>query len=416
MSFLSHARVRTGPSATAGVPTPVAPSVTAAVPAPAVPTAAAAPGSRLRWVDAVRGVCVVFVVIYHMGLKTYEPFRDSMWDPAEFGWFVFNALLDAFRMPLLLAVSGMLVARRIREGWGKPGALVRAASTYYLYVVWLAIHFVILLALGMSTPEDRTAVGAPSVLEFAVPLRTTLWYVYALSVYVVVFTTIRRVRGRIVLPVLFLLGVVLVAYAPSGVPYIKVAVCAVWFGLGVYGGPWLGRLGDRGRFRDIAIAAVAGAALTGLGKIGLPDLANAFLFQASGLAFIVLGCITVAKLVNWAPFGRLAVHVGRRTLQIYVLHIPLYAVVAALIGGDRIGAALTSPVVAVGWPLLLTVLFIVLSLWIRTGLEKVGLGVLFAMPAGITSRIEGAYTRRAERRAAARPAPAVPPPAEAPQP
>lgn len=380
------------------------PASTAVPVTAAVTVTAASPGTRLRWVDSVRGVCVVLVVIYHMGLKTYEPFGDSMWDPAAWGWFAFNAMLDAFRMPLLLAVSGMLVARRIREGWGRPGALVRATSTYYLYLVWLAIHFVILMIVTVSLPQQGTSGGSPSAIELVVPVETTLWYVYALSVYVVVFTTLRRVPGRIVLPVLFLIGVALVAYAPNGVPYIKVAVCAVWFGIGVYGGPWLGRLGDRGRIRDMAIAAVLGAGLTGLGKIGLPELVNAFLFQASGLAFIVLGCIAVAKLTQWAPFSRLAVHVGRRTLQVYVLHIPLYAIVAGVIGGDRISAVLTVPVVAVLWPLVLTVLFVVLSLWIRTGLEKAGLGVLFAMPAGITRRIEGAYARRADRRAVAVPA------------
>jgi uncharacterized membrane protein YcfT len=76
-------------------------------------TAVAKPAgsSRLQWVDAARGVCVVLVVLYHVGLLTYEPFRSVMWPPVERGWFAINALLAAMRMPLLRAISGLLAAR-----------------------------------------------------------------------------------------------------------------------------------------------------------------------------------------------------------------------------------------------------------------------------------------------------------------
>jgi uncharacterized membrane protein YcfT len=364
-------------------------------------TAVAKPAgsSRLQWVDAARGVCVVLVVLYHVGLLTYEPFRSVMWPPVERGWFAINALLAAMRMPLLLAISGMLAARRIREGWGRPGAAVRAASTYYLYVVWLVIHSVIFVLIGGSTFQRSVGVGPAFAIELVLPVRTFLWYIFALALYVVFFTTVRRLPARIVLPALFVGSVVLLAFEPGDMQYVKIIVNAVWFGIGVYCAPLLGRLGDRRRISDIALAAVAGALLIVLGKAGLPQPVQAFLAQAAGVAFLILGCLVVAHLCRWKPFARTAEYVGRRTLQVYVLHIPFCYLIARLIGSDRLGTMLGSPVVAAVWPLVITAVLVVVSLWLRLALDKMGLGVLFAMPAGWTRRIEAAYARREARRA-----------------
>ena len=367
------------------------PSVDRAPAAPALPSG----GSRLRWVDAARGVCVVLVVLFHVGLLTYEPFADTIWGPAERGWFAVSGLVGALRMPLLLAISGMLASRRIQQGWGRPGAAVRAASTYYLYVVWLLIHSAIFAVVGGYDLQDQIGVGPAFLLELALPVRTFLWYIFALTLYVVVFTTIRRVPATIVLPVLFVLGVVLLALdLPDGLQWVKLGFNAVWFGVGVYGAPLLGRLGDRRRIRDIPLFGVVAVVLVALNALNLAQPLDALIQQTSGLAFIALGCVTVANLTRWSPFARVGEYVGRRTLQIYVLHIPLAEITPHLVGEERMRTLLASPVIATLWPLVLTVLFVVLSLWIRTALEKVGLGVLFAMPAGITRRIEGAYDKR----------------------
>lgn len=383
---------------------------TPAAPAPAAPARSAVPeptgsavvhpsGSRLQWVDAARGLCVVLVVLFHVGLMTYEPFSSSIWAPAERGWFAISGLVGALRMPLLLAISGMLASRRIQQGWGRPGAAVRAASTYYLYAVWLAIHSVIFAFVGVHSLQDSIGVGPAFLLELALPVGTFLWYIFALTLYVIVFTTIRRVPAKVVLPVLFVMGVVVLALQlPDGLQYLKLGFNAVWFGVGVYGGPLLGRLGDRRKLGDIAVLGVVAAILVALNALNLRQPIDALVQQTSGVAFIGLGCVAVSNLARWAPFARVGEYIGRRTLQIYVLHIPLAVITPELIGADRMRGMLAVPVVATLWPLVLTVLFTVVSLWIRTGLEKIGLGVLFSMPVGLTRRIENLYSGRDARR------------------
>lgn len=391
VSSLSDDRLREAPTAADATAAPALPA--------AVPAVTPGAGQRLQWVDAARGICVVLVVLFHVGLLTYEPFASSVWGPAERGWFAISGLVGALRMPLLLAISGMLASRRIQQGWGRPGAAVRAASTYYLYVVWLAIHSVIFAFVGGYSLQQDIGVGPAFLLELALPVRSFLWYIFALTLYVIVFTTIRRVPAKVVLPVLFVLGVVVLALElPDGLQYVKLGFNAVWFGIGVYGGPLLGRLGDRRKLRDVAAFGLVAAVLVVLNALNLRQPIDALIQQTSGVAFIALGCVAVSNLARWAPFARVGEYIGRRTLQIYVLHIPLAEITPHLVGADRMRVLLAEPVIATLWPLVLTVLFTVVCLWIRTGLEKAGLGVLFAMPVGLTRRIENIYTRRAARR------------------
>ena len=72
---------------------------------------------RLAWVDAARGICVLGVVLFHVCTWQYLPLGDALWHPAAAAWDTVNSYLGTFRMPLLMALSGMLAARRVGEGW-----------------------------------------------------------------------------------------------------------------------------------------------------------------------------------------------------------------------------------------------------------------------------------------------------------
>ena len=109
-------------------------------------------GIRLHWIDAARGACVVAVVFHHIYLWQFTPLGDALWQPGLVEDTKMDEFITSVRMPMLLAISGMLAARRVREGWARPGAAVRAASSYYLYVVWLALYFALDLVFSSVTP------------------------------------------------------------------------------------------------------------------------------------------------------------------------------------------------------------------------------------------------------------------------
>lgn len=142
------------------------------------------PESRLLWADAARGASVLFVVLFHVLLWHLNDYRATMWGPADRVWTKFNAVLGSLRMPLLLGVAGLVASRRILLGLSEPRNLVRAASNYYLYVVWLLIYAVYFAFVSDPALPHRVDGLADVVFQLVFP-NTTLWFVYALALYVI---------------------------------------------------------------------------------------------------------------------------------------------------------------------------------------------------------------------------------------
>ena len=135
--------------------------------APSRPTAA-----RVGWIDGARGACVLAVVLFHviawhLADLAVAPGAARIWDPV-------TSYLGSLRMPLLLAVSGMLASDRIRAGFRRGGLLRRTVSTGYLYVVWTAIYLAVYVLLDEPTlphaPQDR----GDAFLGLVLP-QTPLW-------------------------------------------------------------------------------------------------------------------------------------------------------------------------------------------------------------------------------------------------
>jgi uncharacterized membrane protein YcfT len=112
---------------------------------------------RLGWIDAVRGACVLAVVLFHA--TAWHVLTLDLAPVADRTWSVVNGYLGSLRMPLLLAVSGLLASRRILQGSRSPDSAERAASSYYLYVVWLAVYVAVYAVLG--DPGCRTPSTGP---------------------------------------------------------------------------------------------------------------------------------------------------------------------------------------------------------------------------------------------------------------
>jgi uncharacterized membrane protein YcfT len=345
---------------------------------------------RLHWIDTARGACVLAVVLHHVRLWEFPQLGDALWRPGLVTETKLDEYLTSVRMPVLLAISGMLAARRIREGWGRPGAAVRAASSYYLYVVWLALYFALDLVFSSVNPWRIGSIS--DVLTQLFLPETPVWYMFALALYVVMLTTVRRVPPWLVLGALATLSVAM-RQLGSERPmwwWVTVPEEAVFFAVGVYGGWLLKALATRRRISDLLIGAVVALGYVVLAGWRVAPVADNLEHVLGGFVCIVLAALVFPQVVRWRPLAAAGKFVGTRTLQIYLLHPPLILLVVMLLkhtATDWLGIAGRNPLVTTLWPIVLTLVIILLALLIHPVLERIGLGVLFDPPAAYTRAI-----------------------------
>ncbi len=350
---------------------------------------------RSEWIDASRGACVVAVVLLHVCLWQYRPWRASVWTPAADGWAWVNGYLAAVRMPLLLTVSGLLAARRVALGWGSPAALVRAGGSAWLYVVWLVVYAAFYAAMPPG-PLPHRIEGIGDVARQLVAPETPLWYVFALACYIVVMTSVRQLPTWVVVGSLTVLSIAVQTWWTGDRMTAKVPELAVFFALGVrFAAPVRARVPHLGPVQIGALAVFAAANVL-MARLVLPAVPDAALDLLRGLALAAFAVAAVTVAVRWRPLGSLSTSIGRRTLPVYVLHLPLLLLAVVLLG-DRppaaLGRAVATPGVAALWPLVMTGLVITASLVVHRAMLTARLGVLFAMPARIGDGLTAVHAR-----------------------
>lgn len=259
------------------------------------------------------------VVLYHLVTKHVETAALDFDARGVASLQLGVSLFTAIRMPLFFAISGMFAASALSRPWGEVWKS-KVWFFYYLYVLWLFIQ----TALLQLTPYFRTKI-AGSYGDIVLQLTTepsTLWYLYALAVYF----PLAKLCSRI--PKITLVLALLVSLAASSglaqgqgnMP--SVLRYFVWFAVGVYllkprSIPHLARWWT-------CVAALAGYAIvvTYMRSLG----GNAVLLAVASVFGILVGLGGAVLLERHArPVASVLAYVGRRTLPIYVLHLPLVA-------------------------------------------------------------------------------------------
>ncbi len=153
------------------------------------------PKARLADLDAARGLAILLVVIGHVVA------RDM---PADNAWY--DHLKDTiylFHMPLFMALAGISFALSLPRfpGWGELGRF-SAKRVERLFVPYVAFGVLVIggkLAAGrflhVDNPPDHEALLA----LFVMPTRsgaTFLWFIYVLSIYLVLVPALFQVAGR----------------------------------------------------------------------------------------------------------------------------------------------------------------------------------------------------------------------------
>lgn len=302
----------------------------------------------------------------------YDPIRGT----ATSMWLDFTATMQPFRMPLLVFVSGVLMARTL--GSRSPrGILLRAAGSYYLYALWL----VLFLAIGLTFEQSVVSKpSTPAVIwgQFLVPTNE-LWFVYALAVWTLAMGLLSRTPRWV--PVV--IGSALWLWVDLGgveFPGMMASVVryGVFFAIGVALGGWAKEGFERIRVWHGALAVVIAVCLWQVSDLSAFPEAAASVFVL--LRSVVGVCAAIAVIsglcrVRW--FARCTGFIGRRTLPIYVMHMPIIWSVILI---SPIRELLLADAFRWGWPLVGTGYIVAVSLAVYWATNRSWGRLLFTTP------------------------------------
>ncbi|WP_199523861.1 acyltransferase family protein [Micromonospora craterilacus] len=338
-----------------------------------------ASGGRLAWADVAKGGCILLVLLWHVIMKDYLQIDWRLDLPVAGVWGTLGELLLPMRMPLFFTISGMFAASAVQRPWravGRP----RIARFLYLYGVWLLIHTAV-LALAPGFPTDRATSPGELLAQLTVT-PSNLWYLYALALYFLLAKALRRVH-----PAVLLVGAgALSAVASVGLldtPGNRAGLYQnlVFFLAGLHLRRYVQRWAEAVTGRRLLLAAgayvVALAAVAATGAARVPGVAP--LVSAVGVLF---GIAAAVRLARWRVVGEPLAAVGRQTLPIYVIHMPVLALLHRLIADPVAGLGDSARLaLAFGFPFSLTVLVLALSLGLHRVLLAVRATWLFDLPA-----------------------------------
>lgn len=360
--------------------------------APAEPGSAAV---RIPWIDSARGLSVVAIVLFHVVLWDYLPTPGASNSPLKGVWAFQNGLLGSVRIPMLLVLSGMLASKRIRRGFADPGLSVNIVTNVYFYWMWLCIYGVFFLATVGSLPH-RIERPIDFFQNLLLP-DTTLWYIFALVVFVLLLALCRRMPPWVVLAVLVVLCVVVRSGNSVPAMWPRIPESAIYFALGVYASDWLTRMAPRLRWWHLApLLMLPPIFLVAHGRVDV-ELIQDVLELFVQLSFAALAIAVVIKACQFKLMRAFGESVGRKTLAIYVLHaLLLYGWM--LFGQTHFGSEMRSVVFgsSIGsslYPLVMTLIVVLLALGGHKVATVVGLRFLFVAPPMLRSLVHRAYQR-----------------------
>lgn len=332
-----------------------------------------APGARLEWVDAGRGIAILLVALFH----------SSNWLLAAgahvAGWVEFNLIVSSLRMPLFFALSGLFAAKWLKATWGTLWS-GKLRMFVWVFLVWSLIGSVLFtFATRVTKGEGSLVKGTiiPFLLSPGEP-RLELWFIWALVLFFVLAKLTRSIDPRIQLAVAGLASAVALSGWVTASPGWSGSVKYYAFFLaGLYGKAFLIRLGQtprRGLLAGLFAAWLVVSIL--LWRLDLREI--------PGLYFVncVLGVGAGIALSRALSFGLLR-RIGSQTLPIYLAHTPLAVLTSVAL--YLTGVTAIAPL----WPVLppLVMVFVVWgALQVHKGAMRFSLGFLYVAPSWFPGR------------------------------
>ncbi|GIJ77924.1 Uncharacterized membrane protein YcfT [Micromonospora phaseoli] len=358
-------------------------AVEVAVGGPATGDGPASTGARLAWADVAKGGCIVLVLFWHVIMKDYLQIDWRLDVPVPGVWGAFGELLLPMRMPLFFAISGMFAASAVQRPWRAAGR-PRIARFLYLYGVWLLIHTAV-LALAPDFPTDR-ATSLGGLLAQLTVSPSNLWYLYALALYFVLAKALRRVHPAVLLVAAGALSAV-AAVGLLDTPGNRGGLYQnlVFFLAGLHLRQHVQRWAQEMTGQRLLLTAAAYVVVLGVvrvtGAARLPGVA-----PLVSVVAVLFGIAVAVRLARWPTLAEPLAALGRQTLPIYVIHMPVLALLHLLIADPIAGLGDSARLaLSLGLPLSLTVLVLALSLGVHRVLLAARATWLFDLPEGRTA-------------------------------
>jgi uncharacterized membrane protein YcfT len=312
---------------------------------------------REAWIDVAKGIAITLVVLYHAIMYLDEVGLAGALAPL-------NPLLDTFRMPLFFFMSGILAASAIRLPY-RQLFRKRMSLLLYLYVVWVALQTLFLLALPPLSPSGTPNATWASFVTLFVRPNSNLWFIYALPVFFTLAWLMRRWHPLLQVALAALIAVLFGAQLlHTGSPWDKMGKYLVFFIIAIYLGPLVRRLVPSVRWWHVVLVCLGYAALVVVStKLTLTRVP--FVLPGLGALAVCVG-ITVSAVLARMPAFNFVRSLGSRTLPIYLVHtLPMTAVVAILVALDVHVPVMIATVLPALFCAGAIVLALVLHRWLR---------------------------------------------------
>ncbi len=341
------------------------------------------PAVRETWGDALKGVLIVLVVFWHVVMKSYLQVDWQLGVPIPGVsipgvWGLTGDVIWPFLMPLFLLVSGYFAANAFSRPW-RVVARTRVLRFFYLYLLWSLIHMAALWAFpDLPTLVPRSLAQFVESVTISPP---NTWYLYALALYFLVAKALSRVPAWLVIGAAAVLSVVVSAGLVEVVSNRGSLLSNfVFFLLGLHLAPQLRRFVASMRparaVLFVAAYALVFAAMRLTGTESVPGV-----WPAVSAAGVAMGLAVAPLIARSRLLGTGLAAIGRRSLPIYLLHMPLLAIAdVALVAWLADARGAVQLVAATVLPVLLTAALVAVCLVLNRYLVRDGFGWLFDLP------------------------------------
>lgn len=295
-------------------------------------------GTRLTWMDAVRGTAILLLLVWHASAVP-ELYGQAMPEVVR----RVNAVFMPYRMPTLMLLSGMLLGRSLSKPLPKYYA-GKFAMIIWPYVVWVLIaKWTFLDVAGMPWWHWRAWYAT-----------SYLWFLFFIAVFYVVAPALSRLPPWLPVAVAAAISTV----TPAGSTEQRMAYFAVFF----FAGDAIARhpeaLAATTRSLRVYWFVLPVAALAVASSMWTRELHYQVWTAPISLAGMVLLAALFSRTPSSSASSMLLQTFGRSSLIYYVSHFPVMALIsmhlASRVEPLALAAINLAAALAVGWVLAMT--------------------------------------------------------------